>query len=344
MTPVSDEGEDASSDGSLVDKQDVMSVASSEEAPDVFNERNLSNEPPETQRDASAETDNAWLREVAAAQHERDMAAAQNAQYEAALEQAAVEAEAAEGQKAAMKQAAVEAAAAEAQKAEVNGAAHALLRDNLEEYLQRHGDAASFEGWIGQLHPENVDADGWIDMRLCLEGSEHRQMWAEATSDEATRRRRAAANTAAATAAANGDAPLVDAALGLTGHVFSGMTAGASLGFAAMHGALGCGVEGVRMAKGHAAERGAPKPLHAALRVAQASLELADLCALGAMHVAVQSLAAAGGATCGLMARSGEKAAEERRRLREKHEQLRWRDGPGEGVLRATGVPVGCGA
>lgn len=69
--------------------------------------------------------------------------------------------------------------------ADVNAAARELLRANLEEYVQRAGGAASYEGWIGVVHPENVDADGWIDPRLCIPGNEYLLMWAAATADVA---------------------------------------------------------------------------------------------------------------------------------------------------------------
>lgn len=263
---------------------------------------------PIVQRDESVEADATWMREVAAAQH-------------AAM----------------LEEAETEAAAAQERMAAVNNEAHALLRANLDEYLERCGNAASFEGWIGQLHPENVDAEGWIDMRLCLEGSEHRQLWGVATSEEETLRRR--------TQPRAGSEPhhtVEEAAASLAGHVFNGVAAGTSIGFAAMHGAFGQSVEGLKKAKGHAVEHGHPQ-VHAALRVVQGSLELADLCAFGAENVAAHGLAAAGGATCGLMSRSSARAAETHQRLRATHEKFRCRTGPGEEVLRATGM-VGCAA
>merc|ERR1719419_1767076 len=68
--------------------------------------------------------------------------------------------------------------AAQQQAGQVNAAARELLRSHLAEYMTKQGSAAAtYEGWIGELHPENVDADGWIDPRLCLDGSEHRQIW-----------------------------------------------------------------------------------------------------------------------------------------------------------------------
>lgn len=57
-----------------------------------------------------------------------------------------------------------------------NRNARALLRDHASAFVARNGAEATFEGWIAQLHPENVQ----IDARLKSEGSEHLQIWHDA--------------------------------------------------------------------------------------------------------------------------------------------------------------------
>lgn len=232
---------------------------------------------------------------------------------------------------------------------QVNAAARELLRSHLAEYMAKQGSAAAtYEGWIGELHPENVDADGWIDPRLCLDGSEHRQIWmarAMTTSDE----------VAAPTSDDHGPEG-EDADEGTTtscpaedvvGGLFNSMTAGTTLGFAAMHGALGCGVEGLKAAKDKVAANegqqhmGVHSPLHCMLRMMQGSLEAMDMCALGAERVTSHGLAAAGGASCGMLTRSGRRAERTHHRLRSTHNALRWRNGPGErawGAIKPVAV------
>lgn len=58
----------------------------------------------------------------------------------------------------------------------------AVVYEHLERYLERNGEEATFEGWIAQLHPENVR----VDDRLLLPASRHATLWKE-------QRRRAAA-------------------------------------------------------------------------------------------------------------------------------------------------------
>ena len=59
----------------------------------------------------------------------------------------------------------------------------AVVYEHLERYLERNGEEATFEGWIAQLHPENVR----VDDRLLLPASRHATLWKE------QRRRTAAA-------------------------------------------------------------------------------------------------------------------------------------------------------
>ena len=57
-----------------------------------------------------------------------------------------------------------------------NQNSQALLRDHAHAFVTRNGGEATFEGWIAQLHPENVK----IDHRLRIEGCPHQQIWTEA--------------------------------------------------------------------------------------------------------------------------------------------------------------------
>ena len=231
---------------------------------------------------------------------------------------------------------------------QVNAAAREMLRSHLAEYMTKQGSAATYEGWIGELHPENIDADGWIDPRLCLDGSEHRQIWmarATPTSEEV-----AVPTTddhgpegEDADEGSSSSCPAED----VVGSLFNGMTAGTTLGFAAMHGALGCGVEGLKAAKDKVVasegqqHMGVHSPLHCMLRMMQGSLEAMDMCALGAERVTSHGLAAAGGASCGMLARSGRRAERTHHRLRSTHDALRWRNGPGErawGAIKPVAV------
>ena len=60
----------------------------------------------------------------------------------------------------------------------INASANKLIADHLDKYLRRMGTDATYEGWIGVLHPENVS----LDSRLLLEGSAHQRMWKERVS------------------------------------------------------------------------------------------------------------------------------------------------------------------
>ena len=53
--------------------------------------------------------------------------------------------------------------------------ANKLIADHLDRYLRRNGADATYEGWIGVLHPENVS----LDSRLMLESSAHKILWKE---------------------------------------------------------------------------------------------------------------------------------------------------------------------
>ncbi|KAL1503488.1 hypothetical protein AB1Y20_011972 [Prymnesium parvum] len=57
----------------------------------------------------------------------------------------------------------------------VNEQANRLIADHLEAYLRRNGAEATYEGWIGVLHPENCT----LDERLLLPESEHLRLWRE---------------------------------------------------------------------------------------------------------------------------------------------------------------------
>ena len=227
---------------------------------------------------------------------------------------------------------------------QVNAAAREMLRSHLAEYMAKQGSAATYEGWIGELHPENVDADGWIDPRLCLDGSEHRQIW---MARPATTSEEVSIPTIDDHGPEGEESSSSCPAEDVVGSLFNGMTAGTTLGFAAMHGALGCGVEGLKAAKEKVAasegqqHMGVHSPLHCMLRMMQGSLEAMDMCALGAERVTSHGLAAAGGASCGMLARSGRRAERTHHRLRSTHDALRWRNGPGErawGAIKPVAV------
>ena len=57
----------------------------------------------------------------------------------------------------------------------LNASANKLIADHLDRYLRRNGADATYEGWIGVLHPENVS----LDSRLMLESSAHKILWKE---------------------------------------------------------------------------------------------------------------------------------------------------------------------
>ena len=57
----------------------------------------------------------------------------------------------------------------------VNEQATRMIADHLDRYIRRNGSEATFEGWIGILHPENVT----LDTRLTLADSDHLRLWKE---------------------------------------------------------------------------------------------------------------------------------------------------------------------
>ena len=78
----------------------------------------------------------------------------------------------------------------EESEAMVQEAARMMLeinRRHLEEYLITHPDA-TYEQWIGNLHPENVlegsGQDSVIDHRFYVEDSDHRILWNELIGEE----------------------------------------------------------------------------------------------------------------------------------------------------------------
>lgn len=57
----------------------------------------------------------------------------------------------------------------------VNEQARRLISDHLDRYIKRIGSEATFEGWIGVLHPENCT----LDTRLTFPDSDHLRLWNE---------------------------------------------------------------------------------------------------------------------------------------------------------------------
>ena len=60
----------------------------------------------------------------------------------------------------------------------INDQANKLVADNLDIFLRQNGSSATYEGWIGSLHPENVT----LDARLLLPSSAHLRLWRERES------------------------------------------------------------------------------------------------------------------------------------------------------------------
>ena len=58
---------------------------------------------------------------------------------------------------------------------QVNEQATRLISDHLDRYIKRIGSEATFEGWIGILHPENRT----LDSRLTFPDSDHLRLWNE---------------------------------------------------------------------------------------------------------------------------------------------------------------------
>ena len=52
----------------------------------------------------------------------------------------------------------------------------AMDKSHLEEFLIKN-PSGSYEEWIRELHPDNVDQNGILDHRFYLEDSDHRQLW-----------------------------------------------------------------------------------------------------------------------------------------------------------------------
>lgn len=74
----------------------------------------------------------------------------------------------------------------EESEAMVHEAARMMLeinRRHLTEYLITHPDA-TYEQWIGNLHPENVESANVIDHRFYVEDSDHRKLWNENLGEE----------------------------------------------------------------------------------------------------------------------------------------------------------------
>eukprot|EP00322_Chrysochromulina_rotalis_P012166 CAMPEP_0115850814 /NCGR_PEP_ID=MMETSP0287-20121206/12159_1 /TAXON_ID=412157 /ORGANISM="Chrysochromulina rotalis, Strain UIO044" /LENGTH=253 /DNA_ID=CAMNT_0003304825 /DNA_START=76 /DNA_END=838 /DNA_ORIENTATION=- len=61
-----------------------------------------------------------------------------------------------------------------------NEEARQLMREHVTSFISRNGREASYEGWIAQLHPENVS----IDQSLKMEGCEHQKIFLEALSQQ----------------------------------------------------------------------------------------------------------------------------------------------------------------
>jgi len=175
-----------------------------------------------------------------------------------------------------------------------NAAARRILSEHLQHYLQANGKQATFEGWIALLHPENVQ----VDPRLLSPESEYQQMWRAATEHGMRKSRSRVYHPG-----------LVEATGGVA---FVGAMAGSAVVFTAVHGGLRGGVEALEAVRSVTPV----PPVNAILRLVQGSLEVADLCTLGAEEVALRTLAVAGGATCGLLALSGTAGRATHKRLR----------------------------
>ena len=56
-----------------------------------------------------------------------------------------------------------------------------INRRHLEEFLQTQ-PTATYEEWIADLHPENIDASGKMDHRFYVPDSDHLLLWKELTN------------------------------------------------------------------------------------------------------------------------------------------------------------------
>ena len=63
-----------------------------------------------------------------------------------------------------------------------NDQAKRLVAESLDAYLGRNGASATYPGWVGTLHPENVT----LDARLLLPDSTHLRLWNERTGGKGT--------------------------------------------------------------------------------------------------------------------------------------------------------------
>ena len=57
------------------------------------------------------------------------------------------------------------------------------IRGHMESFINEY-PSSSYEDWIRELHPDNVQKDGKIDARFYVEGSDHRQMWNESIAPD----------------------------------------------------------------------------------------------------------------------------------------------------------------
>lgn len=196
--------------------------------------------------------------------------------------------------------------------AKAHAAAVCILREHLQLYLERNGRDATFVGWISHLHPENVR----IDERL-LADCEHRRIWLELTDDGQARptRSKPAGKTSRRTQHRVG---LVDSTCGA---VFMGATLGSRVALGATRGVLH--VTSTGLSHSSKCMAGLPLPVSAILRVVGGSLAVAEVAVSGAEVVAVNAIAVAGGATCGLLALSAEKGRATHARLRATRQLLK---------------------
>ncbi len=154
---------------------------------------------------------------------------------------------------------------------------HDLIRAHLDEYLAaRNGAAGTFDGWLRELLPENVE----IPASLRDKGGFHWRAWESATS--------------AAGAHRHPEQPAC-----ALDDFLAAMAAMTAMTFGAMHMALGGGIAGLDKAAIEGAQAGA-RPCRPMLKLAKTSLELADMCTSGAEMFATRGLACAG-ATAGRM-------------------------------------------
>mmetsp|Transcript_9512 Transcript_9512/g.14689 ORF Transcript_9512/g.14689 Transcript_9512/m.14689 type:complete len:189 (+) Transcript_9512:88-654(+) len=64
--------------------------------------------------------------------------------------------------------------------ATVHEAAQMMLdidRQHLDEFIEKNNQSSTYEEWISELHPDNVQESGAIDHRFYVHDSDHRLMW-----------------------------------------------------------------------------------------------------------------------------------------------------------------------